>query len=133
MAGTLSSRRATRPRAAEISSDREASASGVRARSSRRRSRCSSRRVRSPRLFFSSCRLGAVVDMLDPSLANPVDRPVPRPPVCEYRRMDAAVVTELRGQGIVRVLRAGFAAYGLVALLWIPLRNVGSDDFSTAD
>ncbi|WP_256973338.1 hypothetical protein [Rhodococcus sp. NCIMB 12038] len=71
--------------------------------------------------------------MLDPSLANPVDHPVPRPPVCEYRRMDAAVVTELRGRRIVRVLRAVFAVYGLIALLWIPLRNVGSDDFSTAD
>ncbi|GCE40717.1 Pr6Pr family membrane protein [Rhodococcus sp. USK10] len=47
--------------------------------------------------------------------------------------MDAAVVTELRGQRIVRVLRAAFAVYGLIALLWIPLRNAGSADFSTAD
>jgi len=58
---------------------------------------------------------------------------VPRPPVCEYRRMDAAVVTDLRGQRIVRVLRAVFAVYGLIALLWIPLRNLGSDDFSSAN
>ncbi|MFC9549447.1 Pr6Pr family membrane protein [Rhodococcus sp. NPDC056960] len=47
--------------------------------------------------------------------------------------MDAAVVTDLRGQRIVRVLRAVFAVYGLIALLWIPVRNAGSPDFSPAN
>ncbi|RZL78329.1 MAG: hypothetical protein EOP32_22115 [Rhodococcus sp. (in: high G+C Gram-positive bacteria)] len=47
--------------------------------------------------------------------------------------MDAAVVTELRGQGIVRILRAAFAVYGLIALVWIPLRDVGNGSFSLAN